>query len=472
MDVNFESHLHGDDNSSSRVGLFGASNNRVSSNLRWSDMLGVGKDEPLHDLIPYAPPSLVGGKKLTVFSDDEVEDDVHRCEKLVVGCFVGKRLPFLMVRNFAKRVWKLKGEMKMTLLGDAVFVFEFDSAEDRAMDLEHGCLFISGQPFVVGPWSLMIEQELAELKTIPIWINLRNVPLHLWNSKGLGKLASFIGVPLLLDKQTATRSRMTYARICVEVSIDSDLPSHIDAKVGNTEIKVPVKYTWKPLRCSHCAVFGHFTEKCAIAAAIANAVAVKAAAEAIAEVAAAKKLDEVSKEKDKPVGGNEGWVVKNRKRGRNKNSNQQKSSTAGLDGASTSGTANMVEVPIIMNNKFHQLTEEGTGEFMELVMTTTTKDNHNLTPFGSNDTADGSQVCPRPLSLISGAYVGNREVGDTMIGFVLNQVERLDEGQKKNDGARTHFLPKSSIQGKNMLNVKDAEKKSAKVKKPNPSLLL
>ncbi|RZC64160.1 hypothetical protein C5167_025926, partial [Papaver somniferum] len=312
MDVNFESHLHGDDNSSSRVGLFGASNNRVSSNLRWSDMLGVGKDEPLHDLIPYAPPGLVGGKKLTVFSDDEVEDDVHRCEKLVVGCFVGKRLPFLMVRNFAKRVWKLKGEMKMTLLGDAVFVFEFDSAEDRAMALEHGCLFISGQPFVVGPWSLMIEQELAELKTIPIWINLRNVRLHLWNSKGLG------------------------------------------------------------------------------------------------------------------------WVVKNRKRGRNKNSNQQKSSTAGLDGASTSGTANMVEVPIMMNNKFHQLTEEGTGEFMEVVMTTTTKDNHRLTPFGSNDTADGSQV------------------------------ERLDEGQKENDGARTHFLPKSSIQGKNMLNVKAAEKKSPK----------
>ncbi|XP_026389889.1 uncharacterized protein LOC113284604 [Papaver somniferum] len=388
MDVNFESHLHGDDNSSSRVGLFGASNNRVSSNLRWSDMLGVGKDEPLHDLIPYAPPGLVGGKKLTVFSDDEVEDDVHRCEKLVVGCFVGKRLPFLMVRNFAKRVWKLKGEMKMTLLGDAVFVFEFDSAEDRAMALEHGCLFISGQPFVVGPWSLMIEQELAELKTIPIWINLRNVRLHLWNSKGLVKAAA------------------------------------------------------------------------------------EAAAEATAEVAAAKKLAEASKAKDKPVGGNEGWVVKNRKRGRNKNSNQQKSSTAGLDGASTSGTANMVEVPIMMNNKFHQLTEEGTGEFMEVVMTTTTKDNHRLTPFGSNDTADGSQVCPQPLSLISGVYVGNREVGDTMIGFVLNQVERLDEGQKENDGARTHFLPKSSIQGKNMLNVKAAEKKSPKVKKPNPSLLL
>lgn len=44
-----------------------------------------------------------------VFSDKEIEKDVKGCQGLVVGCFVGKRLPFLMVKNTVKRIWKLKG---------------------------------------------------------------------------------------------------------------------------------------------------------------------------------------------------------------------------------------------------------------------------------------------------------------------------------------------------------------------------
>lgn len=44
----------------------------------------------------------------------------------------------------------------------------------------------------------------------------------------------------MLDKQTATRSRMTYARICVEVVVDSNFPSHIDAMVENVKLQLPI----------------------------------------------------------------------------------------------------------------------------------------------------------------------------------------------------------------------------------------
>ncbi|XP_026443835.1 uncharacterized protein LOC113343983 [Papaver somniferum] len=169
----------------------------------------------------------------------------------------------------------------MTLHGDSIFVFEFQSSEDRIAALEHGCFFIGGQLFVVRPWTLLIEQELTELKTISIWINLRKVPLHLWNAKGLRKLASFIGVPLMLDKQTTNSSRMDYARVCVEVVVDSDFPAYIDAMVGKVQIQIPVEYSWKPPRCKHCGVFGHNQEKCASAAAAAKVAATAAAAKLV-----------------------------------------------------------------------------------------------------------------------------------------------------------------------------------------------
>lgn len=205
---------------------------------------------------------------------------------------------------------------------------------------------------------------------------------------------------------------------------------------------------WFFLRCSHCAVFGHSTEKCAITAAILDDAATKAAAEA----AAANEIAEASKVRDTPVGGNEGWMVKSLKRGRGKNSGP-KGSTIGLDGgASSSGTTNMVVLPLI---NFTNWLNQVLVNFMEVVMTATASDNHRVVSSEVNENDGGSKTCPQPLGVISGASVGNRGVGEAISRFVLSQVGKLDEGQKENDlGARDHFLPKSSTQGKNMLNVK------------------
>lgn len=170
-----------------------------SKKMKWSDLLS-SKANFTPEPLPFVSPGLVEGSKMMGFSDEEIAEDVRRCEDLVVGCFVGKILSFLQVKNTVHRVWNLKGKLKMTLHGDNIFVFEFDSEANRMTTFEHGCFFISGQLFVVRSWSLMIEQDLYEPKSLPIWINIRDVPLHLWHPKVLGKLARFVGVPVMLDK--------------------------------------------------------------------------------------------------------------------------------------------------------------------------------------------------------------------------------------------------------------------------------
>lgn len=85
--------------------------------MKWSDLLS-SKDDFTQEALPFVPPGLVEGSKMMVFSDEEIAEDVHRCDDLVVGCFVGMRLPFLQVKNIVQRVWNLKGTFKMTLHGD------------------------------------------------------------------------------------------------------------------------------------------------------------------------------------------------------------------------------------------------------------------------------------------------------------------------------------------------------------------
>lgn len=163
----------------------------------------------------------------------------------------------------------------------------------------------------------------------------------------------------MLDKQTASRSRMAYARICVEIAVDSDFPSHIDALVGDVKIKVPVEYSWRPPRCQHCNLFGHTQAKCSVAA----AAAVVVAAEAAKVASAAKLVQQASAPKDKTTESN-GWQVKNLKRSRGKiGGKNDEASRGGTNGASSSKSneATGQDTSVFTQNKFHQL-EEATNE--------------------------------------------------------------------------------------------------------------
>ena len=65
-----------------------------------------------------------------------------------------------------------------------------------------------------------------------------------------------------MDRITASRRRITYARVCVEVSGALDLIEKfaIETEDGNgnsTLLDIDVEYQWKPTRCSKCSTFGH-----------------------------------------------------------------------------------------------------------------------------------------------------------------------------------------------------------------------
>ncbi|XP_021759133.1 uncharacterized protein LOC110724042 [Chenopodium quinoa] len=77
------------------------------------------------------------------------------------------------------------------------------------------------------------------------------------------KLASLIAKPIKTDKATATKERLEYARIMVEVKFNVELPECIEFldEFGNT-LKQEVKYEWKPRVCRVCGGIGHDDTQC------------------------------------------------------------------------------------------------------------------------------------------------------------------------------------------------------------------
>lgn len=95
-----------------------------------------------------------------------------------------------------------------------------------------------------------------------------NIPLSYLSIDGLSYIASAVGKPLFVDKLMKKLEPMNFARVCIEISLASALPSSIDLVVideeSNSEkiISVRVEYQNKPQLYSHCKTFGYSLVRC------------------------------------------------------------------------------------------------------------------------------------------------------------------------------------------------------------------
>ncbi|PKI44287.1 hypothetical protein CRG98_035361 [Punica granatum] len=79
-----------------------------------------------------------------------------------------------------------------------------------------------------------------------------------FHPKGISYLVSAIGKPLFMDRATALRSRLDYAKVCIEVDVEKEILEFLNVDLGNNySVEVLVDIPWLPDKCDHCKVFGH-----------------------------------------------------------------------------------------------------------------------------------------------------------------------------------------------------------------------
>ena len=90
-----------------------------------------------------------------------------------------------------------------------------------------------------------------------------NIPLEYWTVTSLGCIASAVGFPLHLDTHTENHTRLSFARICIEVDANCEFPRSVLLNLGNGKFSnIRIEYPWVPQNCSHCKTFGHSRLKC------------------------------------------------------------------------------------------------------------------------------------------------------------------------------------------------------------------
>ncbi|KAJ0813964.1 hypothetical protein HanPSC8_Chr17g0779781 [Helianthus annuus] len=196
-----------------------------------------------------------------------------RYANTLYGYFLGKRLAFPVVDYFAKNNWVKYGLSRLMTNANGFFFFKFKTKEGMDKLVEDGPWLIRNVSIILKEWSASVKLEKEDIKAIPVWVKMHEVPLAAYTEDGLSLLASKIGVPKMLDSYTATMcaeswGRSSYARALIEIHAGAELKRSVTVAIpslqgnGHSMVEVKIEYDWEPLRCSSCCVFGHEDNSC------------------------------------------------------------------------------------------------------------------------------------------------------------------------------------------------------------------
>ncbi|GAA0173496.1 hypothetical protein LIER_43948 [Lithospermum erythrorhizon] len=167
------------------------------------------------------------------------------------------------MEGFVKSRWAELGEVQVHLMGKGLFVFQMESEEARQGALEKGPWSFSRRPLILKPWSVGMALEKPDVDNLPIWVQYPHLPIDLWTPEALSRISSQLGKPLFADRNTSEQRRLGYARVCVEVKVESTLFEEIPIKYANGYVHYQkVHYEWVPSKCMKCKVFGHNDQQC------------------------------------------------------------------------------------------------------------------------------------------------------------------------------------------------------------------
>ncbi|XP_020263343.1 uncharacterized protein LOC109839325 [Asparagus officinalis] len=199
------------------------------------------------------------------FSDEEWKEGENLWGNALIGHVIGLNVKFKSMESYVSKLWGSISIPKVSLIKQGLFLFDFHSEKSMRDILEAGPWFFGSRPLMLKPWNIETDLDRMQDFYYPMWIQLPNLRLNLRSSTGISKVASLIGKPISTDKLTATRQRLSYARVLIEVKLplNDSLPDQLTIKGpdGSSYVQ-PVIYEYKPKWCTICCKIGHDNEQC------------------------------------------------------------------------------------------------------------------------------------------------------------------------------------------------------------------
>ncbi|KAG6536581.1 hypothetical protein ZIOFF_001639 [Zingiber officinale] len=213
---------------------------------------GIGED--------FKPAIIYNNKPGIFYTEEEVSSLAKPFEFSLIGKFSGSHPPYAVVLQ-AFRNLGLLSFFNIRFLRSGYVFMHLKSSEDMARVWIRGVWYIGGVPLRIFKWTPYFSYT-AESTVVPVWIHFPDLPIHMFSKATLFSATGIIGKPIKIDEATTDCSRLSVARVCVEIDLLKPKIEDFWIGIGEEKRLQRVEFEKHPSYYVQCLHLGHSVEEC------------------------------------------------------------------------------------------------------------------------------------------------------------------------------------------------------------------
>lgn len=175
----------------------------------------------------------IDGMPTARIPDSFFEEAQPLWEDFLIGKFLAKA-PFVGgIHALVNKIWSLGDKtvkIEVYVVDQTTVRFRIKDERTRNRVLRRGMWNLCGVPVVLSKWSPIVDMEQKEIKTLPLWVIVKNVPPKYFSWKVLSAITSPLGSPKKLHPDTEACKSFEEAKVFVEVDLTKKLPKFFSFK--------------------------------------------------------------------------------------------------------------------------------------------------------------------------------------------------------------------------------------------------
>jgi len=193
----------------------------------------------------------------------EVEPLVNRGRSCIVGKLIADRIiPKEYYKDPLTRIWRPLGELMFNVIGENLFVAEFEHGEDKSRILEGRPWIFDGYLVSLADFDGLTPPKELKFERGSFWIRMYNLPLACMGKSTGEKIGASVGVVEEVDVGEKAAGWGEYLRVKVSIELSSPLARGRMLHLQGRSTWVAFKFEKLPKFCYNCGVIKHGRSGC------------------------------------------------------------------------------------------------------------------------------------------------------------------------------------------------------------------
>lgn len=145
---------------------------------KWTNLFSGNKKATRGMSLQFKAPEIRNREIIVALDKGEIELETTKWNSALIVYVVGNQPSMESMHGFVANTWNFVAASEVFYHNDDYLLIRFKTMEDRDAILCSGPYTFNSRPIIIKKWKADFDFRGEVLKTIPLWVQLSNLPLN------------------------------------------------------------------------------------------------------------------------------------------------------------------------------------------------------------------------------------------------------------------------------------------------------